>query len=133
MRRIAVLDHTEDIRDVLRAVLTEDGHTVDCCAEASELGALIDRGGIDLVILDLTMGDVVRHPGLGIFNSIRQSSDHANLPVLAVSADTMSLEDIALSRYTRTLAKPFSLQQLEVAVEALLGGENEPMGADSLS
>ena len=84
--RILVVDDEAINRKVLAAPLTREGHEVLLACDGTEALGLIERGGVDLVLLDVMM------PGLDGFETcrrIREEMNNLTLPVVFVT----SLED----------------------------------------
>jgi CheY-like chemotaxis protein len=121
--RIAVVDDVAEVRDVVREVLRLAGHSVECCADRSELMDLLDRRAFDLVILDVVLGEGREFRGIEVLTELRDSPQHRFLPVLVVSADHEALREHApelkAMPFTDVLPKPFGLTELEDAVHAL--------------
>ena len=55
--RILVVDDENDIRELVRDILSEEGYTVDTAANAAEARAACARQAPDLVLLDIWMPD----------------------------------------------------------------------------
>lgn len=111
------------MRDLLREVLSLAGHSVDCCADPSELMALLDRQTIDVLILDLVLGERQEQRGLQLLTELRDSPQYRLLPVLVLSADLEALREHApeleAMPATDVLLKPFAVGELEDAVHRL--------------
>jgi hypothetical protein len=56
-RHIIVVDDMEEIDDVLRQFLQDDGFQVDCVTKGGQLRTALERAQVDLVILDLMLPD----------------------------------------------------------------------------
>jgi two-component system response regulator DegU len=65
--RIALLDDSPTVRQMLGALLADAGCEVHACAEWSELDAVLSAHHPDLVLLDVEMPDIVgEHIGFGL-------------------------------------------------------------------
>ena len=101
------------------------GHRVIAAHSGEEAIGLLDKGGMSLVLLDISLPGI---DGLTILNYIRSHSDKtiAKLPVIAMSAHVFSEE---IDYYLRAgmngfLGKPFSMEDLEHAIiQASSGNE----------
>jgi two-component system sensor histidine kinase TorS len=101
------------------------GHQVIAAQSGEEAISLLDKGGLSLILLDISLPGI---DGLTILNYIRTHTDKtiANLPVIAMSAHVFSEEvDYYLcAGMNGFLGKPFSLEDLEHAIiEAISGHE----------
>jgi DNA-binding response OmpR family regulator len=68
--RIALLDDSPTVRQMLVAVLAEAGCEAQACADWNELQALLRTASPDLVLLDVEMPDIVgEHIGFGLKRS----------------------------------------------------------------
>ncbi len=110
-RRVLVVDDEEDIRTVLRLVLTRAGYDV---AEAEDGETALERiaeAAPDVVVLDVMM------PGLGgyaVCQILREEPRTALLPVIMLSArtDTRSRQEGFNAGATRYLTKPLRVDEL---------------------
>ena len=99
------------------------GHQVIATQSGEEALTLLDKGGMSLVLLDISLPGI---DGLTILSYIRTHADKtiANLPVIAMSAHVFSEEvDYYLcAGMNGFLGKPFSLEDLEHAIGQAIGG-----------
>ena len=68
--RILVVDDENDIRELVRDILSEEGYTVDTAANAAEARAACARQAPDLVLLDIWMPDT---DGISLLREWQQS------------------------------------------------------------
>ena len=99
------------------------GHCVTAAQSGEEAIMLLDKGGISLVLLDISLPGI---DGLTILNYIRSHDDKtiANLLVIAMSAHVFS-EEVDYYLYAGMngfLGKPFSLEDLEHAIAQAISG-----------
>ncbi len=90
--KILVVDDDPDMRRLVSAILTENGHRVVEAADGEEGLALADREDPDLMILDILM------PGLDGYEVCRRLADQphtAHIPILMLTAKS-SLDDIEI-------------------------------------
>jgi len=99
------------------------GHRVIATQSGEEALALLDKGGMSLVLLDISLPGI---DGLTILNYIRTHIDQtiAALPVIAMSAHVFTEEvDYYLGAgMNGFLGKPFSLEDLDHAIIQAING-----------
>ena len=112
------------------------GHQVIATQSGEEALTILDKGGLSLILLDISLPGI---DGLTILNYIRTHTDKtiANLPVIAMSAHvfTEEVDYYLCAGMNGFLGKPFSLEDLEHAIiEAISGHEviitNTSQGGD---
>ena len=54
-KRILVVDHVGDVRQVVADLLLDLGYLVTLAKDAADMRATLDAGGIDLIVLDASM------------------------------------------------------------------------------
>ncbi|MBV9859988.1 MAG: CBS domain-containing protein [Alphaproteobacteria bacterium] len=109
---ILVVEDEEDIRELLAAMLADDGHQ---CAEAGTCAAaraLIEAQGFDLVITDVKLPD-------GTGTDIARAAQQANTRCLLITGDSNQMQRLEF-REQEYLAKPFRASQLRERVRGLL-------------
>lgn len=121
MANILVVDDEASIRRVVRRALEALGHTVNEAADGNEALVQFDAiGGIDLVITDVVMAG---KDGIEILMDLRRR--HKDLKILVISGGGQVgaltyLRMAGTLGANRTLEKPFTLTDLQVAVTGLL-------------
>ena len=115
--RILVVDDEAGIRQTLRSILEDEGHSVTAAADAVSGRALMASDGFDLVLLDVWLPD---GDGLEILEELREAdfrtpviviSGHGNIDT-AVKAMRIGAHDF--------LEKPLALNRVVVSVENAL-------------
>jgi len=120
LSRILLIDDTPEIAELLTFALRDRGHEV--CAEGftDSVNDLIRDHRADALVLDCTTFDMSE----SLFDIVRHSPDHAELPVVIIS-DTPEKADASLgSRNAQNvllIPKPFSGSQVARALDDLLG------------
>lgn len=117
---ILVVDDHRDIRDLLARYLSRNGYRVSSAESSAAARRLLDRGAIDLVVLDIMMPG---EDGLSLCRHIRATS---NLPVILLTAKTEELDrilglEVGADDY---VTKPFSPRELLARVKAVLRRAN---------
>lgn len=122
MATILIIDDDEALRGTMRRILERQGHGVLEAGDGREGMALFRERDPDVVITDLIM------PGQeGIETILQLRTEYPGARVLAVSgggrvAPGGPLSDAVEFGADASLAKPFSVEQLQQAVERLLAG-----------
>jgi DNA-binding response OmpR family regulator len=114
--RILVVDDDEQLRSLLVLVLEGDGYSVTATGTAAGALAEVDAGGVDLVVLDISLGE---DDGRMVLGRIRQRGD---LPVIFISGKGDTADRVLGLRLGADdyLAKPFSPVELVARVESVL-------------
>jgi two-component system alkaline phosphatase synthesis response regulator PhoP len=124
----------EDERPLARMIgdnLQLEGYGVEIAGDGDEALTRLERGGIDVVVLDVMLP---RRDGFSVLRAMRRRGD--TTPVLILSArgsdaDRIVGLELAADDY---LPKPFNLRELLLRVGALLRrGKAVPPGADLLA
>lgn len=116
MARILIADDEENIRDVVQYALQRDGYEVETAADGRVALERIERGGIDLLVLDVLMPEL---DGLSLCRMIRERGD---LPIIFLSsrgeeADRIVGLELGGDDY---VTKPFSPRELSTRIKAVL-------------
>ena len=116
MTRILLVDDEESYRDPLSYQLTKDGYEVATAATGPEALVEFDRGGADLVLLDLML------PGLSGTEVCRALRARSDVPVIMLTAKDSEIDkvvglEIGADDY---VTKPYSYRELVARVRAVL-------------
>ncbi|TNU73593.1 response regulator transcription factor [Miniimonas arenae] len=115
--RLAVVDDEPHLRDLLQASLRFAGFDVVTAASGAEAIGVIADGGVDLVVLDVMLGDM---DGFEVTRRLRGRG--VTVPVLFLTAR----DDVASTVQGLTVGgddyvtKPFSLEELVARIRAVL-------------
>ncbi|KIN71235.1 response regulator transcription factor [Sulfitobacter guttiformis] len=114
--RILVVDDDADVREMMTTYLQRNGAIALPAATGNQAKAHLDAGRIDLVLLDVMLGD---ENGLEICNRLRRDHDVPIIIVSALSADHQRMEgyEVGADDY---IAKPFNPDLLLARVKAVL-------------
>ncbi len=111
--RILVVDDDENIREILKDLLTASGHQVSLSGNGEEALEIFFKQDPDLVFTDLGM------PGISGWEVNRRIKEiHPDKPVVIVSGwgTQLSQEEVRNSKVDLIVPKPFTLDQItEVA------------------
>lgn len=113
---IAIVDDHRDIRDLVGKYLTRHGYRTSLAENAAACRRLIDRHGIDLVVLDVMMPG---EDGLSLCRYIRESTDVPIIMLTAMAEDTDRIVGLELGA-DDYLSKPFNPRELLARIKAVL-------------
>jgi len=108
---VLVVDDDKDIRESLTQILTEEGFDVVSACNGAEALREIARRTPDVVLLDLMMPVLT---GWEVLATLRQSHDHARLPIVVLSALAIEAEGC-----TDYIQKPIRLPKLLSLLELI--------------
>lgn len=118
---VLIADDEQDIRNLLKISLEENGYTVITAANGKEAFEIITTREVDLAILDVMM------PIMDGFNLLRKIREKSTIPVIFLTARTDDMDKVlglglGADDY---LSKPFSVAELVARVGAHLRRNKE--------
>jgi DNA-binding response OmpR family regulator len=121
MNRILIADDENDIRNLLKISLEEQGYTVFTAKNGKEAWDILTAQDVHLAILDVMM------PVMDGFNLLRKIREHSTIPVIFLTARADDMDKVlglglGADDY---LSKPFSIAELVARVGAQLRRNNE--------
>ncbi len=120
-KRIVVVDDDQQLADLIREFLSEEGYAVEICSQGEQAFGFIQARLPDLIILDVRMAEI---GGLGVLYLLSTNPQTRAIPVLmctAVSAGEMEpWQEVLDQKGVPILYKPFELAQLVAQVEAMI-------------
>jgi two-component system response regulator RegX3 len=126
MTTILLVEDEESYREPLTFKLERDGFDVVPVADGLDALTAYDRGGVDIVLLDLML------PGLSGTEVCRQLRQRGNVPVIMLTAKDSEIDkvvglEIGADDY---VTKPYSYRELVARVHAVLrrGGAGDDLG-----
>lgn len=116
--RILVVDDEEDLCEILKFNLENEGYYVDT-ANSAEEALKTDIGKYDLLLLDVMMGEI---SGFRMAGMLKKNPRTAHVPIIFITAkdtenDTLTGFSIGADDY---ISKPFSLREVSARVKAVL-------------
>lgn len=116
---VLVAEDDADLRGVLSAALTRNGHRVLQARDGAEALAAIEREPVDLVVLDLVMPNI---DGYEVLARLKSNGRDARIPVVVVSGADHSSSELRSLRLGANvfLAKPIEAAALTEEVTRLL-------------
>ncbi len=122
MAHILVIDDELDYRNLLQALLEDEGYAVTTAENGSAGKTALTTGGVDLIITDMMMPDC---NGLELLLAARACG--ASVPIVAMSGGGKhpELTDLVLDAAEKfgaayRLFKPFELEELHAVVRSAL-------------
>ena len=89
--RIAIVDDTADVRQLIRRILQSQGdYTLFEATNGKEALELINREHPDLIILDLMMPEM---DGFAVLDALKANPDTAHIPVIVSTAKELTPEE----------------------------------------
>jgi len=121
MAKILLVDDDPDIRSLLKIMLTGQGHEVVEATDGTQALRQAEAEPFDLVLTDLIMPD---KEGIETIMELRKK--FPRIRIIAMSGGGVGRQEDYLGLAgklgaMRTLAKPFGIQELNEAVDAVLG------------
>ncbi len=122
MAKILVIDDEEQLRDLLKQMLSRDGHDVTTAFDGVEGIRVFNEFKPDLVITDIIMPN---KDGIEVITELL--SKNPKIAIIAISGGRraitaeFNLESAELLGVKGILSKPFTREQLREAVKHALG------------
>ena len=116
--RILVVDDEEDLCEILKFNLENEGYEVDT-ANSAEEALKMDISSYHLILLDVMMGEI---SGFKMANILKKDKKTAHVPIIFITAkdtenDTVTGFNLGADDY---ISKPFSLREVIARVKAVL-------------
>ena len=116
--RILVVDDEEDLCEILKFNLENEGYWVDT-ANSAEEALKMDLSQYHLLLLDVMMGEI---SGFRMANMLKKNKATAQIPIIFVTAkdtenDTITGFNLGADDY---ISKPFSIREVIVRIKAVL-------------
>ena len=116
--RILVVDDEEDLSEILKFNLENEGYEVDT-ANSAEEALKMNISSYHLLLLDVMMGEI---SGFKMANLLKKDKKTAQVPIIFITAkdtenDTVTGFNLGADDY---ISKPFSLREVIARVKAVL-------------
>lgn len=116
--RILVVDDEDDLCEILKFNLENEGYQVDT-ANSAEEALKMDLPKYDLLLLDVMMGEI---SGFKMANLLKKNKATAAIPIIFITAkdtenDTVTGFNLGADDY---ISKPFSLREVIARVKAVI-------------
>lgn len=117
MRKIVIVDDSEDLLEVLRFFLEEKGFTIETATNYAQLVSLVKSFSPDLVMLDIFLQ---HDDGREICKKLREHDSTKYVCILLFSAYTKVLAGFQEYGADGFIEKPFGLKALIDKIESTL-------------
>ena len=122
--RILVVDDEEDLCEILKFNLENEGYEVDT-ANSAEEALKMDLSSYQLLLLDVMMGEI---SGFKMASMLKKNKATAKLPIIFITAkdtenDTVTGFNLGADDY---ISKPFLLREVSARVKAVLRRTQQP-------
>ncbi|NDV64861.1 response regulator transcription factor [Bacteroides sp. 224] len=116
--RILVVDDEEDLCEILKFNLENEGYEVDT-ANSAEEALKMNIISYDLLLLDVMMGEI---SGFKMANILKKDKKTSSIPIIFITAkdtenDTITGFNLGADDY---ISKPFSLREVIARIKAVL-------------
>ena len=119
--KILVVDDSEEVREVLRELLSRHGYTVVTAPDGESGLVELETRTFDMAMVDLGLPGI---SGLEVAHRLKQRWPTTRVALMTGYGDRMGPEDAKVKGVDFVLAKPFSLDQLRSVVDhALANGK----------
>lgn len=112
-KEIWILDDDLSIVKALQAILSREGYTVEGFSKYKDLSQKLKKRIPDLLLLDVLLNN---EDGLKLAKKLHDNKRYQKLPIVLVSANSISNESILESTATGFLKKPFNISDLSSVV-----------------
>lgn len=118
IKRLLIVDDDELLQSFLYRYLINKQYATECLLDGAQLPVLLDKGRIDLIVLDV---ELPNKDGLYWLKWLRQY--HPHIPVMMASVRSNEYERLAglEAGACDYLVKPFQCQELLIRIENILG------------
>ncbi|MDQ2784124.1 MAG: response regulator [Chloroflexota bacterium] len=120
-RPILVVDDDDDIRDLLREALTDEGYTVHSAPNGRAALRVLDDQLPALILLDLNMPEL---DGWGFVRELAKR--RITIPVLLVTAERNGKDHAKTLEAAGFIGKPFDVTDVLTTIKQLLADAIEP-------
>jgi DNA-binding NtrC family response regulator len=123
MKRVLVVDDDAVSCEVLSEVLGEEGLTVVCETNPRKALASVDKGSIDLAILDVRMPEM---NGLELLQRLRERIPSLPVIIMTGFGSVETAVDAITSGAVDYVSKPMNVDEIRAAVDRALRGDRAP-------
>lgn len=111
--RVLLIEDNRPVRDACAAVSTSFGFSTEVAGSIAEARAALHRGPVDIVLLDLNLGD---QSGLSLVDEIKCFHPRATIVVMTAYATVRSAIVGLRNGVSDYLEKPFTVDELKTAL-----------------
>ncbi|MEJ2880510.1 response regulator transcription factor [Pedobacter sp. GR22-6] len=125
-KRICVLEDNEEILDIVRIILEDENYEVYGFGTVSQFISSFRMLEPALCLLDVMLPD---GNGLEVCDSIKNSPDTSDIPVIVMTANTQIAKMRERSTADDFIAKPFDINDLAGRINQLVNRNNQAQTA----
>jgi len=111
---VLVVDDEEEMRDLLTAVLEQEGYKVSVSPDVAGARTLLSQSSFQVVISDIQMPE---ETGYDLLKFVKQSSPEIGVILMTGHGDIYSLKDALLLGAEEYVTKPFKAFEIAVLVD----------------
>ena len=119
MNQILVVDDSEEVREVLRELLSQQGHTVVTCEDGESALAELETRRFGLAMVDVGLPGI---SGLDVTKKLKGRWPDATVVVMTGYFDRVGPEGTQAKGVDFVLTKPFTLDQLRLVMRHAYSG-----------
>ena len=122
MSSILVVEDDDQLRTMLKLLLTGAGHDVTEASDGAGVCDMHQRNPFDLIITDLVMPGI---EGLGVITEVRRRDPKVRIIAISGAGERRAAEYLKMAKKLGAqvaLSKPFSNEQFLAAVSSILEG-----------
>jgi CheY-like chemotaxis protein len=112
--QILVVDDSEDVREVLREILSQHGHTVVTFEDGESALTAIETQRFDLAMVDLALPGI---SGLEVASGLKGRWPDVTVVIMTGYTDRMGPEGAQRNGADFVMTKPFTLDQLRLVIQ----------------
>ena len=117
---ILIVDDEPQVRELLSVKMQQRGYRVGEAANGQEAIDKLAEGGFELVISDIMMPE---RDGLEVIMYLKQQQPRVKIIAISAPGNEIFLNSAKALGASRIFLKPFSLEEIAVAVDELIGNE----------
>jgi CheY-like chemotaxis protein len=123
--RILIVDDEESIRDLIKEVLSSEGHEFQLAADGAQAFEILRKKPLDLAIVDRNMPGMT---GIEVVQLIRQNPKTASMKVLMCTGAsvTKEIDEAFAAGADDYVLKPLNFAQLIAKVAKALAAPSRP-------
>ena len=115
--RILILDDNDDILEMLRELLTNEGYEVKTFTSVSDIIQLTEETKPSLVLLDYLLAGI---NGGEYCHQLKKHPLTSHIPIIMLSAHQRVIESLGNYGWDAFIAKPFDVDSLTATISELL-------------
>lgn len=127
MTRILVINDTQELLEMFRLLLEQEGYEVVLSGMPILKVSEVEEIQPDLILLDIIFGD--RKTGWQMLQMLKMRRSTAHIPVIVCTAalkEVQEQEGYLISQQVRVIYKPFDIDALLTLIEQALESHNTP-------